>query len=130
MVEPRPKIGFVLSGGGSRGAYEAGIIHYLRTDLAKQLGRHVPLDIVTGTIFASNTKAADGITRFVTFAILITWYYALGKSQNAYVVARFGASYKRKGWGKPLGLAIGGLVAFIALMGVLGFIYGALSAAT
>lgn len=46
---PRPKIGFVLSGGGSRGAYEAGIIHYLRTDLARRLGRHVPIDIVTGT---------------------------------------------------------------------------------
>ena len=45
----RPKVGFVLSGGGSRGAYEAGIIHYLRTDLARRLGRHVPLDIVTGT---------------------------------------------------------------------------------
>jgi len=39
----------VLSGGGSRGAYEAGIIHYLRTDLAKRLGRHVPIDIVSGT---------------------------------------------------------------------------------
>jgi NTE family protein len=52
VVQPplsRPKIGFVLSGGGSRGAYEAGIIHYLRTDLAKRLGRHVPLDIVSGT---------------------------------------------------------------------------------
>jgi NTE family protein len=45
----RPKIGFVLSGGGSRGAYEAGIIQYLRTDLARRLGRHVPIDIVTGT---------------------------------------------------------------------------------
>src|SRR5436190_15668554 len=45
----RPKIGFVLAGGGSRGAYEAGIIHYLRTDLAKRLGRHVPIDIVSGT---------------------------------------------------------------------------------
>ncbi len=45
----RPKIGFVLSGGGSRGAYEAGIIDYLRTDLARRLGRHVPIDIVTGT---------------------------------------------------------------------------------
>ena len=49
MTRQRPKIGFVLSGGGSRGAYEAGIIHYIRTDLAKQLGRHVPIDIVTGT---------------------------------------------------------------------------------
>jgi NTE family protein len=45
----RPKIGFVLSGGGSRGAYEAGIIHYLRTDLARRLGRQVPIDIVSGT---------------------------------------------------------------------------------
>ncbi|MBA3393348.1 MAG: patatin-like phospholipase family protein [Deltaproteobacteria bacterium] len=45
----RPKIGFVLSGGGSRGAYEAGIIHYLRTDLKKRLGYHVPIDIVSGT---------------------------------------------------------------------------------
>src|SRR5258706_4247027 len=45
----RPRIGFVMSGGGSRGAYEAGIIDYLRTDLAKRLGRHVPIDIVTGT---------------------------------------------------------------------------------
>src|SRR5213078_3977285 len=45
----RPKVGFVLSGGGSRGAYEAGIIHYIRTDLAKRVGRHVPIDIVTGT---------------------------------------------------------------------------------
>ncbi|HEX7699243.1 MAG TPA: patatin-like phospholipase family protein [Kofleriaceae bacterium] len=48
-TRPRPKVGFVLSGGGSRGAYEAGIIHYIRTDLAKQLGRQVSIDIVTGT---------------------------------------------------------------------------------
>jgi NTE family protein len=45
----RTKIGIVLSGGGSRGAYEAGIIHYIRTDLARQLGRQVPIDIITGT---------------------------------------------------------------------------------
>lgn len=45
----RPKIGVVLSGGGSRGAYEAGIIHYLRTDLARRLGHQVPIDIVSGT---------------------------------------------------------------------------------
>ncbi|MCE9576853.1 MAG: patatin-like phospholipase family protein [Deltaproteobacteria bacterium] len=39
----------MLSGGGSRGAYEAGIIQYLRTDLPKRLGHHVSIDIVTGT---------------------------------------------------------------------------------
>jgi NTE family protein len=45
----RPKIGIVLSGGGSRGAYEAGIIHYIRNDLARRLGRQVPIDIISGT---------------------------------------------------------------------------------
>ena len=45
----RPKVGFVLSGGGARGAYEAGIIHYLRTNLARRLGHHIPIDIVSGT---------------------------------------------------------------------------------
>ena len=49
LPSSRPKIGVVLSGGGSRGAYEAGILHYIRTDLAKRLGRQVPIDIVTGT---------------------------------------------------------------------------------
>jgi NTE family protein len=39
----------VLSGGGSRGAYEAGIIDYIRTDLARKMGRQVPIDIITGT---------------------------------------------------------------------------------
>lgn len=39
----------MLSGGGSRGAFEAGIIQYLREDLPRRLGRHVPIDIVTGT---------------------------------------------------------------------------------
>ncbi|HVK75667.1 MAG TPA: patatin-like phospholipase family protein [Kofleriaceae bacterium] len=50
MVEPaRPKVGFVLAGGGSRGAYEAGVIQYLREDLPRRLGFQPPIDIVTGT---------------------------------------------------------------------------------
>ncbi len=39
----------MLSGGGSRGAYEAGVIQYLREDLPKRLGRQPSIDIVTGT---------------------------------------------------------------------------------
>ena len=45
----RPRIGLVLSGGGSRGAYEVGILDFIRRDLAKRLGRHVPFDIICGT---------------------------------------------------------------------------------
>lgn len=39
----------MLSGGGSRGAYEAGVVQYLREDLPKRLGYQPNLDIVTGT---------------------------------------------------------------------------------
>lgn len=39
----------MLSGGGSRGAYEAGIIKFLRERLPRVLGKPVPIDIITGT---------------------------------------------------------------------------------
>lgn len=45
----RPKVGLVLSGGGARGAYEAGVIRYLREELPSSIGGHVPLDILSGT---------------------------------------------------------------------------------
>ena len=39
----------VLAGGGARGAYEIGVLIYLREKLSKRLGRDVPLDILAGT---------------------------------------------------------------------------------
>ncbi|HWM84422.1 MAG TPA: patatin-like phospholipase family protein [Kofleriaceae bacterium] len=45
----RSRIALVLSGGGSRGAYEAGVIRYLRERLPRVLGHPVHFDIVTGT---------------------------------------------------------------------------------
>ena len=47
---PAPRrVALVLSGGGARGAYEAGVLSYLFHDLAPRLGRPVHFDIVTGT---------------------------------------------------------------------------------
>jgi NTE family protein len=45
----RPRVALVLSGGGARGAYEAGVLRYLREDLAGDLGGQVQFDIVSGT---------------------------------------------------------------------------------
>lgn len=39
----------MLSGGGSRGAYEAGVIRYLRERLPERLGHHANIEIITGT---------------------------------------------------------------------------------
>jgi NTE family protein len=45
----RPRVALVLSGGGARGAYEAGVLRYIREDLAGDLGGQVMFDIVSGT---------------------------------------------------------------------------------
>ncbi len=45
----RPRLALVLSGGGARGAYEAGVLKYLREDLAGDLGGQVHFDILCGT---------------------------------------------------------------------------------
>src|SRR5438128_11926697 len=42
------RVGLVMSGGGARGAYEAGVLRYLLDDLPRRLGRPVRFDIVTG----------------------------------------------------------------------------------
>ncbi len=51
MVHPikKKKTAIVLSGGGSRGAYEAGIMLYLRDRLPTVLGHQPSIDIITGT---------------------------------------------------------------------------------
>jgi NTE family protein len=45
----RCMVGLVLAGGGARAAYEVGVIHYLVQDVARDLGRETPLDILSGT---------------------------------------------------------------------------------
>ena len=39
----------VLSGGGARGAYEAGVMRYIRGELADALGGQPPIDVVCGS---------------------------------------------------------------------------------
>jgi NTE family protein len=45
VTDGRPSVGLVLSGGGARGAYEVGVLRYVR----ERLKRALPFDIVTGS---------------------------------------------------------------------------------
>jgi len=45
----RPRIGWVLGGGGARGAYEIGVCDYIFDEVARELGGPVPLDVLCGT---------------------------------------------------------------------------------
>jgi NTE family protein len=43
------RIGLILAGGAARGAYEVGVVQYILEEVARSLGRDVPLDILCGT---------------------------------------------------------------------------------
>ena len=57
----------VFSGGGARGAYEAGVIRYLVEELPKRLGHEPKMDVLCGTsvgaihaCFLAGTADQDG----------------------------------------------------------------------
>lgn len=63
MQSPSPgggrlKTALVLSGGGARGAYEAGVVSFLRDDLEPRLGRPLKLDLLCGTSVGAVTACA------------------------------------------------------------------------
>jgi len=42
-------VGLILAGGAARGAYEVGVVIHILTEVAKDIGRDVPIDILCGT---------------------------------------------------------------------------------
>lgn len=42
-------MGLVLAGGSARGAYEVGVVRYIVEEIARTLGRDIPLDVISGT---------------------------------------------------------------------------------
>ena len=51
-----PSTALVCSGGGARGAYEAGIIRYLREELPASVRPHVHFDVLCGTSVGAITN--------------------------------------------------------------------------
>jgi hypothetical protein len=68
------------------------------------------LVILIGFVVASallpEVKVLDGLSRIVAFALLLSWYYSIGKPQVAFIKARYGKQYPKRGWVKPLLLAV------------------------
>ncbi len=75
MNESAPRrLAIVLSGGGARGAYEAGVLSYLFDELTRVRGRAIQVDIICGTsvgainsafLAAHMTDARFGVQRLV-----------------------------------------------------------------
>jgi NTE family protein len=49
MQECSSSVGLVLAGGSARAAYEVGVVRYILEDVARALGRDVPIDVLCGT---------------------------------------------------------------------------------
>ncbi|MCF8207062.1 MAG: hypothetical protein K9J82_18410 [Methylotenera sp.] len=80
--------------------------------------------LVLISVVLPESKGVDALARFGGFGLLVAWYYQIGKSQNAFVLARYGKGYPRKGWLKPLGIALLAWIAFFLVAVVIGVIAG------
>jgi len=67
--------------------------------------------------FMPDVKALDRLSSWASIALLLSWYYSSARSQVAFVAARFGTNYRRRGWLKPVLLA---LLAFVGVVAVAG----------
>jgi hypothetical protein len=80
-------------------------------------------------VFMPGRMEVMGLLRLSGFALLLAWYYASGKPQVDFVKTRYGKDYPRKGWGQPILIAVGALIAFFVVCFVLGFIAAVIAAA-
>lgn len=76
-------------------------------------------------VVIKNVALVDGLGRIGGFVLLITWYYAIGKSQQTYVFGRFGKTYPRRGWTVPLLVALGLFAGLLVVVAVVAFTLGA-----
>jgi hypothetical protein len=77
------------------------------------LGFFAVIPVVTALMPGNNSLG--GLWRLCGIILLFSWYFSSGRGQMNYVKSRFGTGYPRKGWGKPI------LIAVLALAGY--FVY-------
>ncbi len=63
--------------------------------------------LVLASLVLPETRAMEWSYRLAGFAVFIAWYVTSGKEQKDIVATRYGASFARRGWTKPVLLTIG-----------------------
>lgn len=83
--------------------------------------------LILASILFEESKALDLVSRAGGFGLLIAWYIQSARTQIRYIAGRFGTTYPRRGWGKPLLYAFLVFVAFMVVVFVLALVTGAAS---
>jgi hypothetical protein len=73
--------------------------------------------LTVAAAFRPDNQALGGILRLSGLGLLLTWYYASGKSQLDFVKSRYGKQYPKKGWAQPLLIAVAAVIGFFFLVG-------------
>jgi hypothetical protein len=73
------------------------------------------------------SAAIEAGRRTLGLVLLLAWYFVSAREQARFVKERFGAEYPRLGWGRPLLVALGCLVAVMAVTFAIGFTVAMLS---
>ena len=75
-------------------------------------------------LLVNDDKIMDGVGRLLGFTYLLVWYFASARAQAKFVKEKYGATYPRKTWGKPLLIGFGCRIAYLLLAVVVGLILG------
>ncbi|NUZ06024.1 hypothetical protein [Piscinibacter koreensis] len=70
--------------------------------------------LILASSFWADSKPLERLLSFAGMGLLFSWYFSSGKAQMAFVKARYGKAYPRKGWLKPMLLALAVFVGFVA----------------
>ncbi|MEM7411675.1 MAG: patatin-like phospholipase family protein [Myxococcota bacterium] len=128
-VAPRPRRALVLSGGGARGAYEAGVLAHVFEHVLPELGPQAAFDVVSGTSVGAIHAAFAAATADLPPAerarrLIDTWHsmridevIQLDAADLLKIPLRALGFAKRKPRGKGL---VGGLVDFSPLESLVG----------
>jgi hypothetical protein len=84
------------------------------------------LVVLVGLSYASvvmpSAKPLAASVRPVGFLLLLAWYFGSARGQASYVKTHFGNTYPRRGWLKPLAVAVLALCVFAVVAAVLAVI--------
>jgi hypothetical protein len=81
------------------------------------------LYLVLGLVLA-DFRGVEGVTRALGFGFLLVWYFSAARGQAKFVKEKFGKSYPRKGWAKPLLIALAALAGYILVAFLIGLVLG------
>lgn len=69
--------------------------------------------------FLPDSRLIDAASRGANIGLLVAWYFANARPQIEHISRKFGTTYARRGWGKPIAYAVAAMLAFFICVVVL-----------